>query len=467
MADARFLTKRARSDDRDRPSRPNPWPLIAICAGYFMIILDTTVVSVALPSLSRELGVSTTELQWIVDAYSLVFAALLLSAGALADRRGARVVFIVGTGLFTVASAAGGLAVSAGMLVAARCVQGAGAALAVPASLALLRAAYPGQRVQRRAFGIWGGVAGVAAGAGPVLGGALVSAAGWRSVFFVNVPIGILGLLLTARVVPAVDRRPHGADPAGQVAACACLAGITVALVEAGAVGWTAPLVIAGFCLCIAAGVMFVVIEHRTIRPMLPMAMFRSGQFGAASAVGLLINLGFYGELFVMTLYLQQVLGMSPALAGVALLPQMAMAAVGSTASGFVMAKTGPRTPMLAGLLTGAAGLFGLIAAGPHGPYWILVVPFIAAGLGMSFTMPAATAAVMEAAPAERAGLASGTLNAARQVGGVIGVALLGTLVADHARFVSGLRVGMAIAGCAFAAGAVLIAVQRGRRASR
>jgi MFS transporter, DHA2 family, methylenomycin A resistance protein len=438
--------------------------LIAICIGYFMVILDTTVVNVALPSLARGLGTSTTGLQWIVDSYSLVFAALLLSAGALADRRGAKTVFGAGIGLFTAASAAAGFATSAGALVAARCVQGAGAALAVPASLALLQAAYPGQRARRRAFGIWGGIAGVAAGAGPVVGGALVSAAGWRSVFFVNVPIGVLGLIMAARAVPAVARRPHGADPAGQVAACACLAGITVALVEAGAVGWSSPLVIAGFCLCMAAGVVFVVIEHATVRPMLPMAMFRSGQLAAATAVGLLINLGFYGELFVMTLYLQQVLGMSPVLAGIALLPQMAMAVVGSTASGIVMARTGPRAPMLAGLLTGAAGLFGLIAAGPHGPYLVLVVPFVATGLGMSFTMPAATAAAMEAAPAERAGLASGTLNAARQVGGVIGVALLGTLVADHGRFIAGLRAGLVLAGCAFAAGAALVAAQRGRR---
>ena len=189
---------------------------------------------------------------------------------------------------------------------------------------------------------------------------------------------------------------------------------------------------------------------------MLPLEMFASRQLSAATTVGLLLNLGFYGELFVMSLYLQQHLGLSPLLAGVALLPQMAMAVVGSTASGLVMARTGPRPPMLAGLLLGAAGLFGLTASGAHGPYAVLVAPFLAVGLGMSFTMPAATAAVMEAAPTERAGLASGTLNAARQVGGVLGVALLGTLVARQQNFVAGLHLDMAIASAAFLLGAAL-----------
>jgi DHA2 family methylenomycin A resistance protein-like MFS transporter len=191
---------------------------------------------------------------------------------------------------------------------------------------------------------------------------------------------------------------------------------------------------------------------------MLPLTLFASPAFTAPTAVGLLINLGFYGELFVMTLYLQQVRGLGPLLAGIALLPQMGMAVVGSAASGQLMARTGPRLPMLAGLVTGGAGILGLLATGARTPYAVLVVPFMAAGLGMSFTMPAATAAVMNAAPASRAGLASGTLNAARQIGGVLGVALFGTLVAHRADFGSGLRISMAIAAAAFLAGAVLIA---------
>jgi DHA2 family methylenomycin A resistance protein-like MFS transporter len=444
--------------------RSSLWPLVAICVGYFMVILDTMVVNVALPALSRSLHTTTTGLEWVVDAYSLVFAALLLSAGALADRRGAKSVFEAGLAVFAAASLGCGLAPSTGVLIAARAVQGLGAALAVPASLALLQVAYPEVGARRRAFGIWGGVAGIAAGAGPVLGGAFVSGLGWRSVFFLNVPIGTAGVALADKVLPSPARRPHGADPTGQTAGVLALAGLTFALIEAGTLGWGAPAVLGGFATFVAAGFTFVVVEQRGDVPMLPLGLFSSATFSAATAVGLLINLGFYGELFVMSLYLQALRGLSPLAAGLVLLPEAAMAVVGSTVSGRVMARVGPRPPMLVGLLVGAAGLAGLIAVGAHTGYPMLVVPLMAAGLGMSFTMPAATAAVMEAAPAERGGLASGTLNAARQVGGVIGVALLGSLVTAPVTLVSGLRVGMAIAGAAFLAGALLSAAGVERR---
>lgn len=447
--------------------RSSPWPLVAVCAGYFMVILDTMVVNLALPALSRGLHATTAGLQWVVDAYGLVFAALLLSAGALADRRGAKAVFQAGMGLFALASAACGLAPSTGTLVAARAVQGLGAALVVPASLALLQAAYPGLAARRRALGIWGGVAGVAAVAGPVVGGALVPGFGWRSVFFVNVPIGAVGLALAAAVLPTSGRRPRGADPGGQLAGVVALAGLTFALVQAGRASWSAPPVLAGLTAFLAAGVTFLVIERRTDDPMLPLSLFGSPTFSAASTVGLLINLGFYGELFVMSLYLQAVRGLSPLLAGVVLLPQVAMAVLGASASGWVMARIGPRLPMLVGLGVGGAGLLGLLVVAAHTTYAVLVAPFMATGLGMSLTMPAVTAAVMEAAPAQRAGLASGTINAARQVGGVIGVALLGSLVAHRASFLSGLHAGMLIAAAAFLAGAGLTARFVGRHGAQ
>lgn len=421
-----------------------------------MVILDTMVVNVALPALSRSLHTTTTGLQWIVDAYGLAFAVLLLSGGALGDRRGAKVMFQTGMALFALASLACGLAPNAGLLIAARCVQGLGAALAVPSSLSLLQSAYPDQAARRRAFGIWGAVAGVAAGAGPVVGGALVSGFGWRSVFFVNVPIGVAGLFLAARFLPSPPRRPHGADPAGQITLAVSLAGLTVALIEAGPAGWVSPVVVTGLAVFAVAGAVFLVIERWVSDPLLPLGLFSSPTFSSATAVGLLINLGFYGELFVMSLYLQQLRGFTPLRAGVALTPELAMAVIGSTVSGRVMAHTGPRRPMLVGLAVGGAGLVGLVVAGAHNSYWVLVVPLMASGLGMSLVMPAATAAVMEAAPSERGGLASGTLNAARQVGGAIGIALLGTLVAHRANFVGGLRIAMPVAGGAFVFAAVL-----------
>ena len=460
------MTGKAETADlaADAAGRRRPGALVAICAAYFMVILDTTVVNVALPALGRGLHTTTTGLEWVVDAYSLVFAALLLSAGALADRRGQKAVFQAGVALFAVASAACGLAPSAPALIAARALQGMGAALAVPASLALLQAAYPDQATRRRAFGIWGGVAGVAAGAGPVLGGALVSDLGWRWVFFVNLPIAAAGLGIGARHLPAPRRRAHGVDPAGQAAGIVALSVLTGALIEAGSSGWGSATVAGGLAVFVVAAGAFIVIERRSRAPMLPLWLFSSAGFSAATAVGLLINLGFYGELFVLSLSLQEVHHLSALLAGVALLPQMAMAVVGSTLSGRVMARRGPPTPMLVGLVLGAAGLAALgAAAGTHSPYWPLVVPMVAAGFGMAFTMPAATAAVMEAAPAERGGLASGTLNAARQAGGVVGVALCGTLVAERAGFVGGFRVDMGIAAAAFALGALLTALGVGR----
>ena len=447
------------------PGATSAVALVAICVAYFMVILDTTVVNVALPSLGRGLHTTTTGLEWVVDAYSLVFAALLLSAGVLSDRRGAKGVFQAGIACFTAASAACGLAPSTVLLVAARAVQGLGAALAVPASLALIQAAYPSVAGRRRAFGIWGGVAGIAAGAGPVVGGALVAGLGWRSVFFVNLPIGAAGLLLGARHLPRPAPRPHGADPAGQVAAVCCLGALTAALVEAGSLGWGAPLVAACLAVSTAAGVAFVAVERRAAAPMLPLSLLASAGFSGASAVGALINLGFYGELFVLTLYLQVHLHLGALVAGVALLPQMTMATVGSTLSGSVTARCGPRPVMLAGLTLGAAGLAalaGLGAAGGHPPYVLLVAPLVATGFGMASTMPAATAAVMEAAPDARGGLASGTLNAARQTGGVIGVALLGTLVSGGT-FTTGMRTAMAVAAAAFTLGSLVTARFVGR----
>ena len=438
--------------------KSSPWPLVAICFGYFMVILDATVVNVALPAIMRSLHSTTTSLQWIVDAYSLVFAALLLSAGALGDRRGAKGVFLAGISLFTLSSLACGLAQSTGMLILARCFQGLGAALAVPTSLSLLQTSYTDLPARARAFGIWGGVAGIAAGAGPVVGGALVSSLGWQSVFFINVPIGVIGIVLASHFLSSTQRYPNGIDLAGQISGVLCLSGVTVALIEAGPMGWASPIVIVGFALFVVAGAVFIATENHARFPMLPLGLFSSANFSTVTVIGLLINFAFYGELFVMSIYLQQLRGLTPLAAGVALLPQMAMAVIGSTLSGRVMVHTGPRLPMLVGLMVGGMGLLGLMATGVHSTYGLLVIPFLAVGFGMSFTMPAATAAIMQAAPVANGGIASGVLNSARQVGGVIGVALLGTLVAAHrSSFIRGLHIGMLIAGVAFLFGAILV----------
>jgi MFS transporter, DHA2 family, methylenomycin A resistance protein len=434
--------------------------VLAVCLGYFMVILDTTIVNVALPALRVDLRASVAGLEWVVDSYLLMLASLLLTGGVLADRAGARRVFQAGLALFVLASAGCGLAPNVPVLVAARLLQGGGAALSVPSSLALLRAAFPDAADRARAIGVWGGIAGLAAASGPILGGVLVTAVTWRLVFFVNVPIGGIAIALTARYVPAPPPQPRVLDLAAQLAGVLALAALTLALIEGGDSGFGVA-VSGAVAVFVTATVAFIVIEHRVAEPMLPLSLFRNPAFAGGSAVGLLINLGFYGELFVINLYFQQALGYSALVSGLALLPQLGVVAAGSALSGRFTARVGgPRPTMEIGLLVGGAGLLGLIALGDGTPYGLLVVPLVAVGFGMSFTMPAVTTAVVEGVPADRAGLASGVINAARQLGGVIGVAVLGALISGShgSGFITGLRIALAIAGTAFLAGAVITA---------
>ena len=429
-------------------------PLLAVSLGYFMVILDATVVNVALPSVARDLGGGVSDLQWVVDGYTLVFAGLLLSAGSLGDRLGGRRVFEGGLWLFTIASAACALAPSVPLLIAARLVQGVGAALLVPSSLALLRAAYPDASQRARAVGLWGGVAGVGAASGPVLGGLLVAAFDWRAVFVVNVPVGLLGLMLAARhLPPRTEPSKTGLDPAGQLAGTLALTLLTLGLIETSLI----PLLLFPFALAA-----FVALERRIRTPMLPLGLFRSPTFSGSSFVGLAINLGFYGQLFVISLYFQHVRGYSALETGLALLPMGVFVALSSVLSGKLTARIGPRIPMLLGLTLAAAGFFGLMAAGANTSYAVLVAPEVAIGFGMAMTMPAATAAIIEAAPADQAGIASGVLNASRQAGGAIGVALLGALV-QSGGFVPGMHLAMAVAGAVFlsAAAATAVTVER------
>jgi DHA2 family methylenomycin A resistance protein-like MFS transporter len=441
-----------------RPERTAPtgrWPLVAVCLGYFMVILDVTVVTVANPTIGHDLRTSITTLQWVVDGYTMVFAGLLLLAGGLGDRFGARRVFLAGLIVFTAASAACAAAPGPVGLVVARLVQGAGAALLVPASLSLLHASYPDAAARARAIGVWGMMGGLAAAAGPVLGGVLVAGLGWRSIFLVNLPVAAAAYLLTTRTVPrhtdprpagnpgpttdraAGDPGPTGGRPAGgldlpaQLVAVVMLAAVTGGLIQAGALGWASPLVLAALALGAAALVGFVLLERRSAAPMLPLRLFRMPAFSASVVVGVLLNLGFYGLLFVAPLYFEQVRHTGVLLTGLSILPMSAVVAASSALAGRVTARTGPRLPMVVGLLVGAAGLAGWLLAAPATPYLVLVVPMVAAGFGISFAMPASTTAIMRTAEAGRAGITSAVFNTARQLGSALGVAAYGTLAAS------------------------------------
>jgi DHA2 family methylenomycin A resistance protein-like MFS transporter len=432
--------------------------LAVICSGYFVVILDAVIVNVALPSLGHELQGAVSDLQWVVDGYTVAFAGLLLSAGALGDRLGAKRVFAAGLAVFTFASAACAASPSVAALICARVVQGAGAAMLVPSSLALIRGAYEEARERARAVGIWGATAGIGAASGPILGGLLVAAFGWRSVFVVNLPVGLAALLIGIRWIGQPSSASLGIrfDPLGQLTGFASLTLLASGLIEGGAHGWISTAALALLSVALVCGVLFVAIEKRVRGPMLPLGLFRNREFSAAAFIGLAINLGFYGQLFALTLYFQHVRGYSALQTGLALLPEGLFVALSSALSGRLTARTGPRLPMLVGLATGACGLAGLMVAGKATPYATLIAPLIAAGFGMAFTMPAATVAIIEAAPAERTGIASGVLNAARQTGSAIGVALLGALLAGQV--VTGLHTAMGAAAASFLAAAAVAA---------
>ncbi len=457
---------------RHRPASPGgaSWlPLLAVSLGYFMVILDATAVNLALPALRQDLGGGITGLQWVVNGYTLAFAALLLSAGVAGDRFGPRRVFLAGLALFTATSAGCALAPAIGVLVVIRLAQGAAAALLVPSSLSLLQATYPDRARRARAVGLWGGIGGLAAASGPVLGGGLTAAVSWRLVFAVNVPVGLLAAWLTLRRVAsprgARDRR---GDPLGQLTAIVALTALTAGLIEAGPHGWASWPVAAGLATAAAGAAAFVAVQGRARSPMLPLPLLRQPALSGGSVVGLLINLGFYGQLFAYSLYLQQVRGDSPLIAGLSLLPEAVAVPVAAVLSGRLTSHRGPRVTMITGLLLGAAGLLGLIVTAQGTPYWLLVAPMLAAGSGMALTMPAATTAVMDAAPGSRGGTAAGLINTARQVGGALGVAVAGALVSGAMGFVPGLHVALAVCGGAFLLGAVITAATvdrpRGRR---
>lgn len=431
-------------------------PLIAVCLGFSMIMMDMTVVNTALPDIGHGLRTGVSGLQWVLDGYTLVFACLLLTGGSLGDRLGARRVFLTGLVLFTSASAVCGLAPELEVLNAARVLQGTGAALALPTSLALISASYPGRAERARAIGVWGGLGGVAAGLGPVLGGMLTYWAGWPAIFFINIPIGIAAYVLVVRTVPAPAPRPRaGLDLPGQLLAVCGVAGLAYGLIEGSVRGWASPGVLAAFAAAAAGGAAFVVVEHRRPDPMLPLGLFRDRRFTGSILVGAAINTGFYGELFLLSLYLQHVRGYSPLIAGLALLPQLGMASVASPLGGQHAARRGARRVMLTGLTVGALGLLALTSAGPHTPYGALVLPLMATGFGIAYTMPAATTAAIEAAPSRQAGIASGTLNASRQIGNTLGIAVFGAIAASTA-FMTGYHLSVMIGGIVFALAAVV-----------
>jgi len=435
--------------------------LAALCLGYFMVILDTTVANVALPDIQQQLSASFSSLQWVVDGYALVFASLLLTGGAITDRFGGRRSYVAGFALFTAASALCGAAPAIWLLLLARAVQGIGAALLVPASLSLLRAIFPGTAQRAKAIGIWVGTAGIAAGGGPVVGGFLVGWLSWRSAFVVNVPFGLLGLALTLRYVHvALGQARERLDLAGPLTSCLALGGVTVAIIEGGARGWLSPDALAGASAGVIGFMLLLAAERVSAEPMLPRDLVRLPGFGSGTAIGFLLNFGFYGQFFLFSIYLQQVRGLSPLETGIWLLPESGVVLFANVVSGRITARYGPRPPLVLGLSLAAIGLLTLIPATGATSYLPLAGSLFLVGLGMALGVPAVTASILELAPVHQSGISSAALNASRQMGGVVGVALLGALASGTHAPVPHLHRSLLVAAGAMSIGVVISALR-------
>jgi DHA2 family methylenomycin A resistance protein-like MFS transporter len=418
------------------PARqPGGWSraatLIGTSLGFGVIQLDVTVVNVAVKQIGAAFGGGVADLQWVVSSYVLMFAALILPAGALGDRFGIKRVLCLGFVIFIAASMACGLAPGFAVLIAARAAQGTGAALLGSCSLALLNHTFTDPAARARAIGQWAAGASTALSGGPVIGGILIAMLGWRSVFFINAPIGLAGLWLVwhhARETPRAARR--GTDLAGATGAVVSLAAFAAAFIEAGSAGFTSPWVLAGLALSAVAAGGFIRAEARAADPMLPLALFRDRTFVTSVTVGFLVNVCFYGLIFLFSLLFQDQQGMSALRAGLAFTPMTAAILAANLASGRVSAAVGPARVVLIGLTAMTIGCAALLWAGPGTSYAAMVAQQVLLGGGLGLRVPPMTGLLLSSAERSRSGIASGALTAFRQAGSVLGVTLFGAFTA-------------------------------------
>ncbi|NUP50820.1 MAG: MFS transporter [Catenulispora sp.] len=422
--------------------------LAASVFGFFLVGLDAMVVNVALPAINRSLAGGLSGAQWVIDGYTLAFAALMLSAGALADRIGAKAAYGLGLIGFTLASAACGLAPSLGLLIVARLAQGAAASVMLPASLALVRQAFPDPVARNKAIAIWTAAGSAAAAAGPVAGGLITAAVDWRWIFFLNLPAGALALALlagTAKTARTATGAGAGArfDLAGLLSSVAALAGLTYGFIEGGSKGFGTAPVLAAFGAAAVGAVVFAVAESRQARPMVPLALFRSRAMSLSAAAGFAVNAAFYGVIFVLSLYFQQVGHKSATVTGLLFAPITAVVTlVNLTVAARMVARIGARLSMTIGLVGTAGAMLVLLAVRPDLPAWALVLLLVPVAFAGSFVVPALTIMVMGSVPADRAGTAAGIVNTSRQVGGALSVAVIGALVAGG-DFTGGMHAGL------------------------
>jgi EmrB/QacA subfamily drug resistance transporter len=451
------------------------WTLVAVSFGLFMIMLDNTVVNVALPSIRRDLGISVSELEWVVNAYALTFGVLLLSGGKLADLLGRRRIFIAGLVIFTAASLWCGLAGGAASLIAARSVQGVGAALMNPATLSIITATFP-PRQRGTAIGIWAGVSALALAIGPLVGGVLTERISWSWIFFVNVPVGVVAVLAARAFIDETrdTSREQRLDLPGLVSSAVGLFALTYGLIETNTHPWGSTRVVALLALAVVALAVFVALESRQRVPMLDLSLFRNAGFSGANAVMGLVGLAMFGIFFFNSLYLQNVLGYSAIKTGATFLPMTLLIILVAPVAGRFTDRVGPRWLMGAGmtLLTGSLLLFGTLDQ--RSSFWNILPALLVGGLGMAITMAPTTTAAMSSVPVDKAGVGSAVINSMRQVGGSLGIAIMGTLVASRigvgagdpryaVEFVGGYHRALYVGAAILLAGAVVAVLTVGR----
>ncbi|HMJ02931.1 MAG TPA: MFS transporter [Conexibacter sp.] len=418
-------------------SSPDPkrWAALAVLAvAQFMVVLDASIVNVALPSIQTDLGFSESSLQWVVNAYTLVFGGFLLLGGRAADLFGRRRVFIIGLGLFSVASLAGGFATTSGQLIAARAVQGLGAAIVSPAALSIVTTTFTEGAERNKALGIWGALAGAGGAVGVLMGGMLTEWAGWEWVLFVNVPIGVVAAVLAPRWVR--ESRTHektSMDVAGAVSVTAGLVVLVYALVDANDAGWGSGQTIGLLVLSVALIVAFIAIELRTKHPIMPLTIFRNRNVASADAVALLVGASLFSMFFFISLYLQQVLEFSALEAGLSYLPLSVAIITSAGAASQLTTRVGPKPVLVAGLVLTTIGLVLFTQISANGSFVgdvLLPSVIVAVGLGLSFV--SLTILAVAGISHDEAGMASGLLNTAQQVGGALGLAVLSTVATSY-----------------------------------
>jgi EmrB/QacA subfamily drug resistance transporter len=435
--------------------------LVAVAFGLFMIMLDNTVVNVALPSIQDDLGISISELEWVVNAYALTFGVLLLSGGKLADMLGRRRIFIVGLVIFTVSSFFCGFANSAALLIGARVVQGVGAALMNPATLSIITATFP-PRQRGTAIGIWAGVSALALAIGPLVGGVITEHVNWSWVFYINIPVGILAIFAARAFIDESrdESKEQRLDLPGLVTSAAGLFALTYALIESNNRGWGSAFVLSLFGVAALFLVAFVLLELHQRLPMLDLGLFRNVTFAAANTVMFLIGLAMFGVFFFVSLFVQNVLHYSPIQAGATFLPMTMLIILVAPNAGRLADKLGPRAMMVPGLILVSLSLLLFSMLDASSTFWSMLPALVTGGFGMAMAMAPTTAAAMGSVPVDKAGVGSAVINSMRQVGGSVGIAVLGALVATQfdashpnpVAFVDGFQLATRVAaGIAFA----------------